>query len=172
MPNLPCSFSLFPFLLLSFSRSPYEAPADSGCIHPYINHSPYSIGYMVHGKYWFSPLPHCWRTLGFCETEKRKNTNQTKNTLTIVLSKSNNNQVFLCYVTDEHSPKRHIFWGLLPSVWTFSVDIVSKLEKKNPVEKGLGSGSRMSYKEGDGSNCLTGRLWLVITNSGNRRKFC
>lgn len=65
--------SLFSLLVsLSLSHSLCEAPADSGCIHPYINHSPYSIGYMVHGKYWFFPLPHCWKTLGFCETEKGK----------------------------------------------------------------------------------------------------
>lgn len=50
----------------------FEAPADSVCIHPYINHCPYSIGYMVHGKYWFFPLPHCWRTHGFCEAENAK----------------------------------------------------------------------------------------------------
>lgn len=50
----------------------FEAPADSVCIHPYINHCPYSIGYMVHGKYWFFPLPRCWRTHGFCETENVK----------------------------------------------------------------------------------------------------
>ena len=66
--SLSLSLSVSP----SLSGSLCEAPADSGCIHPYINHSPYSIGYMVHGKYWFFPLPHCWRTLGFCETEKEK----------------------------------------------------------------------------------------------------
>ena len=74
------------FLSLSLSVSPSlsgslcEAPADSGCIHPYINHSPYSIGYMVHGKYWFFPLPHCWRTLGFCETEKEKEKKKKRQT--------------------------------------------------------------------------------------------
>ena len=47
----PPLFSLSLSLPLSRSPSLCEAPADSGCIHPYINHSPYSIGYMVHGKY-------------------------------------------------------------------------------------------------------------------------
>lgn len=50
-PNLPQPLSLFLCLSLSLSHSLCESPADSGCIHPYINHSPYSIGYMVHGKY-------------------------------------------------------------------------------------------------------------------------
>lgn len=64
----PTPLSLSPSLSLPL----FEAPADSVCIHPYINHCPYSIGYMVHGKYWFFPLPHCWRTHGFCETENAK----------------------------------------------------------------------------------------------------
>lgn len=83
----PSPYPLSRSLSLSLSHSLCEAPADSGCIHPYINHSPYSIGYMVHGKYWFFPLPHCWRTLGFCETEKgkTKNLNLTKNILIRVL---------------------------------------------------------------------------------------
>lgn len=79
-PPPPSVHSLFLCLSLSPSHSLCEAPADSGCIHPYINHSPYSIGYMVHGKYWFFPLPHCWRTLGFCETEKRKKTHTQNKT--------------------------------------------------------------------------------------------
>lgn len=77
-PHLPHPLSLFLSLPLCLSCSLCEAPADSGCIHPYINHSPYSIGYMVHGKYWFFLLPHCWRTLGFCETEKEKNKTKPK----------------------------------------------------------------------------------------------
>lgn len=49
-------------LLSPLSHSLYKAPDDSDCILPSINHSPYSIGYMLHGKYWFFPLPHHWRT--------------------------------------------------------------------------------------------------------------
>lgn len=52
--EITAAIQLTPFLsLIPLSLSLYKAPDDSDCILPSINHSPYSIGYMLHGKYWF-----------------------------------------------------------------------------------------------------------------------
>lgn len=50
--EITAAIQLTPSLsLIPLSLSLYKAPDDSDCILPSINHSPYSIGYMLHGKY-------------------------------------------------------------------------------------------------------------------------